>query len=61
MVKAEYSEDELPLDPEFATDLLDWKRQTEKDAVAENSTPSVGLELVFRSYVTARHYHMAPI
>lgn len=59
-VKTEYSEDELPLDPEFATVLLDWKRQTEKDAIADDSTPSVGLELVFRSRVTARHYHTAP-
>ena len=25
-VKTEYSEDELPLDPEIATILLDWKR-----------------------------------
>lgn len=60
-VKTEYSEDELPLDPEFATVLLDWKRQTEKDAVVDDSTPSVGLELIFRSHVTARHYHTAPI
>ena len=58
-VKTEYSEDDLPLDPEFATVLLDWKRQTE--AEAEDSTPSVGLELVFRSHVTARHYRTAPI
>jgi integrase len=61
MVKTEYSEDELPLDPEFATVLLEWKRQTEKDALADDSTPSVGLELVFRSHVTARHYHTVPI
>ncbi|UWZ85823.1 hypothetical protein [Occallatibacter riparius] len=25
-VKSEYSDDELPLDPSFATVLLDWKR-----------------------------------
>jgi hypothetical protein len=25
-VKTEYSEDELPLDPDFAPRLLDWKR-----------------------------------
>lgn len=26
-VKTEYSEDDLPLDPDFATELLNWKRQ----------------------------------
>ena len=30
MVKTEYSEDELPLDPEFATVLLDWKLESER-------------------------------
>jgi len=60
-VKTEYSEDELPLDPEFAMVLLDWKLQSEKEAASEDSTPSIGLELVFRSHVTERHYHTAPI
>lgn len=27
-VKTEYSEDDLPLDPDFATQLLDWKRHS---------------------------------
>jgi Phage integrase family len=61
MVKTEYSEEELPLDPEFATVLLDWKLESEREAAAEDSTPSMGLELVFRSHVTGRHYHTAPI
>ncbi len=61
MVKTEYSEDELPLDPEFATVLLDWKLESEREAGAEDSTPSMGLNLVFRSHVTWRHYHTAPI
>ena len=26
-VKTEYSEDELPLDPTFAAELLEWKKQ----------------------------------
>jgi integrase len=52
MVKTEYSEDELPLDPEFATVLLDWRLQSETEAAAEDSTPAMGLELVFRSHVT---------
>jgi integrase len=57
IVKTEYSEDELPLDPEFAMVLLDWKLQSEKEAASEDSTSSMGLELVFRSHVTERHYH----
>src|SRR5258708_36331915 len=61
IVKTEYSEDELPLDPEFAMVLLDWKLQSGKEAASQDSTPSMGLELVFRSHVTGRHYHTAPI
>jgi integrase len=41
--------------------LLDWKLESEKEAASEDSTPSLGLELVFRSHVTGRHYHTAPI
>ncbi len=47
-VKTEYSEDELPLDPDFATVLLDWKRR------------SKGTELVFTSPATGRHFHASP-
>jgi integrase len=47
-VKTEYSEDELPLDPDFATVLLDLKRR------------SNGSELVFTSPVTGRHFHASP-
>lgn len=63
-VKTEYSEDELPLDPDFAAILLVWKRQCEEEvrkALAEGKTPFVGLDLVFPSPVTGRHYHTAPI
>ena len=63
-VKTEYSEDELPLDPGFAAILLDWKRDSEEraqEALADGITPAVGLDLVFASPVTARHYHTAPI
>src|SRR5258707_3944169 len=42
IVKTEYSEDELPLDPEFATVLLDWKLQSEREAATEEPTPSMG-------------------
>lgn len=48
-VKTEYSDDELPLDPEFASFLLDLKRK------------SNGSALVFPSPVTGRSYHASPI
>jgi integrase len=48
-VKTEYSEDELPLDPDFAAILLDWKRQ------------SKGSALLFPSPVTGRQFHAAPV
>jgi len=48
-VKSEYSEDELPLDPDFANVLLDLKRK------------SNGSELLFPSPVTGRAYHASPI
>ncbi|AXC13751.1 site-specific recombinase, phage integrase family [Acidisarcina polymorpha] len=53
-VKTEYSEDELPLDPDFATALLEWKRKS------ADPTRFTGLELMFPSHVTGRHYHTAP-
>ena len=64
MVKTEYSEDELPLDPDFAAILLDWKLQSREPAEKapdEGKTPYMGLELIFPSPVTGRHYHAAPI
>lgn len=48
-VKTEYSEDEMPLDPDFASVLLDLKRK------------SNGSELLFPSPVTGRSYHASPI
>jgi integrase len=47
-VKTDYSEDELPLDPDFATVLLEWQLR------------SKGSELVFPSPVTGRHFHASP-
>ena len=47
-VKTEYSEDELPLDPDFATVLLQLKER------------SKGSELLFTSPVTGRHFHASP-
>jgi len=47
-VKTEYSEDELPLDPDFATVLLRLKER------------SKGSELLFTSPVTGRHFHASP-
>ena len=63
-VKTEYSEDELPLDPDFAAILLDWKRECEekvRKALDEGTTPLPGLDLVFTSPVTGRHFHTAPV
>jgi len=54
-VKTEYSEDELPLDCDFAAILLEWKRQSRE------KTHSNGSELVFPSHVTGRHFHTAPV
>jgi integrase len=50
-VKIEYSDDELPLDPEFATVLLAWKH-----AIQGGDSG-----LVFPSHITGRCYHASPI
>jgi len=60
-VKTEYSEDELPLDPDFAVILLEWKMRCEREAKSGEKTQSIGLKLVFTSQVTGRHYHTAPL
>jgi integrase len=64
IVKTEYSEDDLPLDPDFAAILLEWKYKSKEEArkvLTAGKTPAMGLELVFTSPVTGRHYHTAPI
>lgn len=50
-LKTDYSEDELPLDPAFATILLRWKAQC----------PFSEGDWVFPSPVTSRCYHASPI
>ena len=50
-VKTEYSEDDLPLDPDLATVLLNWKRQC---AASQE-------DWIFPSPVTGRCYHASPI
>ena len=50
-VKTEYSEDDLPLDPDLATVLLTWKQRCQKSE--EN--------WMFPSPVTGRCYHASPI
>ncbi len=50
-VKTEYSEDDLPLDPGFATLLLEWR----------NQCPSSAGHWVFPSHVTGEPYHGSPI
>ena len=44
-VKTDYSEDELPPDPDFASVLLDWRARAPKS------------KLVFPSHITGRHFH----
>jgi integrase len=61
MVKTEYSEDELPLDPDFAAVLLDWKMESEKKAKEEGKTQLSGSDLLFPSTATGRHFHTASI
>jgi integrase len=65
-VKTEYSEDELPLDPDLAAILLDWIRQSEADARAAvealgETVEVIESKLLFVSPVTGRHYHASPI
>jgi integrase len=66
-VKTEYSEDELPLDPDFAAILLGWKMQCQEQArlnekaQSNEKNHSIGLELLFTSPVTGRHFHTAPV
>jgi integrase len=50
-VKTECSEDELPLDPDFAAVLLHWKTQCRQ-------TPG---DWVFPSHITDRCFHASPI
>jgi hypothetical protein len=47
-VKTDYSEDEFPLDPDFATMLLEWKRRSKSS------------DLLFTSPVTGHHFHASP-
>jgi integrase len=61
LVKTEYSEDELPLDPDFATLLLEWRRSQSRHAPEDVPTRLTGLNLLFPSPMTARHYHGTPI
>lgn len=61
LVKTEYSEDELPLDPDFATLLLEWRRSQSRDIPHDVPTRLTGLHLLFPSPMTARHYHGAPV
>jgi integrase len=50
-VKTEYSEDDLPLDPDLATVLFNWK----------NQCPESDEHWVFPSPITGRCYHASPI
>ena len=50
-VKTEYSEDDLPLDPDLATVLLSWKERCPKSEAG----------WMFPSPITGRCYHASPI
>jgi hypothetical protein len=50
-VKTEYSEDELPLDPDLATVLLNWKERCPKSEAG----------WMFPSPITGPFYHASPI
>ena len=50
-VKTEYSEDDLPLDPDLATVLLTWKQRCPK---SEDGW-------MFPSHITGRCFHASPI
>ncbi len=63
-VKTEYSEDELPLDPDLASILLDFIREAERDALAKLGDEGAGIvesDLLFVSPMTGRHFHASPI
>ena len=51
MLKTEYSEDELPLAPEFAAILQDWRSRCQKTAG----------DWVFPSHLTGEPFHASPI
>jgi integrase len=50
-MKTEYSEDDLPMDPDFATHLLDWKRQA----------PASPEDWVFSNPLTCQPYYASEI
>jgi integrase len=64
LVKTEYSEDGLPLDPDLAAILLDFIREAERDALAKLGDEGAGIiesDLLFVSPMTGRHFHASPI
>ena len=64
LVKTEYSEDELPLDPDLGAVLLDFIREAEREALAKLGDEGAGIvasDLLFVSPMTGRHFHASPI
>lgn len=64
LVKTEYSEDELPLDPDLAAIMLDFIREAEREAIAKLGDEGAGIiesALLFVSPLTGRHFHASPI
>jgi integrase len=64
LVKTEYSEDELSLDSNLASILLDFIREAEMDAFAKFGDEGAGIiesDLLFVCPMTWRHFHASPI
>ena len=64
LVKTEYSEDELPLDPDLAAILRDFIREAEREALAKLGGEGAGIiesDLLFVRPMTGRHFHASPI
>ena len=64
LVKTEYSEAELPLDPDLAAILLDFIREAEREALAKLGDEGAGIiesDLLSVSPMTGRHFHASPI
>jgi integrase len=63
LVKTEYSEDELPLDPDLGAVLLYFIRETEREALAKLGDEGAGIveSDLFVSPMTGRHFHASPI
>jgi integrase len=64
LIKTEYSEDVLPLNPDPVAVLLDFIREADRDALAKLGDEGAGIiepDLLFVSPITGQHFHPSPI